>query len=82
MRQQARSATPSYRTQRQWGNDVTNAITGNTRMGKLPHLYKHGPKINNFTSQPRVFHSKSKPDTSSSEEESSDDNETSSDSDS
>ena len=32
-------------------------VASNTRMGRLPHLYKHGPKINNFATQPRVFHS-------------------------
>ena len=84
LRQQARSATPSYYRTRgtAWANDFTNAITGNTRMGKLPHLYKHGPRMNNFTAQPRMFHSETKPDTSSSEETESSDDEESSDSDS
>ena len=80
-RQQARSCTPQYtKPPGYWRN-----VAGNTRMGRLPHLYKHGPKINNFATQPRVFHSKPEPDmTSSSEDDddSSDDASTSSDSDS
>ena len=80
-RQQARSCTPQYtKPPGYWRN-----VAGNTRMGRLPHLYKHGPKINNFTTQPRVFHSKPELDmTSSSEDDddSSDDASTSSDSDS